>query len=170
MLSNKQKTYRENGAIGALLDEYEKAIIELILLIQYLPQTKLIKIVDPNTQDEDCRSIHTILNHVISAGYNYVKLIRKWLGEQEELKENLPIQSIPQAIVGLETMFAENVKLFADYPNISLEEFDPSKKIKSPWGPLYDVESMFEHAIVHVLRHRRQIERFLIKLNQESVD
>ena len=38
-----------------------------------------------------------------------------------------------------------------------------SVEIKSRWGPTYDLEQMLEHAVVHVLRHRRQIERFLWK-------
>jgi len=29
------------------------------------------------------------------------------------------------------------------------------------WGVTYDAEQMLEHAIVHILRHRRQIEIFL---------
>jgi hypothetical protein len=37
-------------------------------------------------------------------------------------------------------------------------------EIQAAWGPRYDVEQMLEHAIVHVLRHRRQIERFLAGL------
>jgi hypothetical protein len=28
------------------------------------------------------------------------------------------------------------------------------------WGQLYDIEQLMEHAIVHVLRHRRQIEQY----------
>ena len=28
------------------------------------------------------------------------------------------------------------------------------------WGPQYDLEQLLEHAIVHILRHRRQIEKF----------
>jgi len=34
-------------------------------------------------------------------------------------------------------------------------------QIRSRWGAVYDLEQLLEHAIVHVLRHRRQIERFL---------
>ena len=33
--------------------------------------------------------------------------------------------------------------------------------INAGWGPTYDVEQLLEHAIVHVLRHRRQIEKFM---------
>jgi hypothetical protein len=29
------------------------------------------------------------------------------------------------------------------------------------WGPVYDPEGMLEHGIVHLLRHRRQIERLI---------
>ena len=30
-----------------------------------------------------------------------------------------------------------------------------------PWGPTYDPEMILEHGIVHLLRHRRQIERWI---------
>jgi hypothetical protein len=48
-----------------------------------------------------------------------------------------------------------------EHPNIPLEEYDPSKKILTHWGQVYDIDQMMEHAIVHVLKHRRQIQRFL---------
>jgi hypothetical protein len=28
------------------------------------------------------------------------------------------------------------------------------------WGTQYDLEQLLEHAVVHILRHRRQIEKF----------
>ena len=28
------------------------------------------------------------------------------------------------------------------------------------WGPTYDLEQLLEHAIVHILRHRRQIDKW----------
>jgi hypothetical protein len=33
--------------------------------------------------------------------------------------------------------------------------------INSTWGTRYDVEQLLEHAVVHILRHRRQIEKFI---------
>ena len=33
--------------------------------------------------------------------------------------------------------------------------------INSRWGAVYDAEGLLEHAIVHLLRHRRQIEKFI---------
>ena len=76
-----QKKYRINGAIGALLDEYEKSVNELKEVIIHLTTSELTKIVDNDTKDQDCKSIQTILSHVVESGYTYVIEIRKSLGE-----------------------------------------------------------------------------------------
>ncbi|HEY6437647.1 MAG TPA: hypothetical protein VIY47_13730, partial [Ignavibacteriaceae bacterium] len=34
-------------------------------------------------------------------------------------------------------------------------------KMNVRWGPQYDLEQLLEHAVVHILRHRRQIEKFV---------
>ena len=38
--------------------------------------------------------------------------------------------------------------------------------IHSGWSVTYDLEQLLEHAIVHVLRHRRQIEKFLLLIRK----
>lgn len=76
------KKFRNNGVVGALLDEYEKSLNELNEVIKDVSDDDLIKIVDPITKDEDCRSIQSILTHVVQSGYTYVVEIRKWLGEE----------------------------------------------------------------------------------------
>jgi len=158
------KTYRDNGAIGALLDEYEKAYLELDVLISSVSPSQLIEIVDPHTEDQDCRSIQTILSHVIQAGYTYVVETRKSLGEQVDYYSPGLLNSIPEYQTALKRMFEYNLALFADHPNIQLEHYNPNEKFTVRWGQLYDVEQIMEHAIVHILRHRRQIERFLLKM------
>ena len=160
----KNKIYRNHGAVGALLDEYEKAIEELKGVIKSISINQLIEIADNQTKDEDCKSIQTILSHVISSGYNYVVVVRKWLGEKIDYTEKELLFTIPDYIIGIDKMFDFNVKLFEDYPGIKLEEYNLDKKIKVRWGQQYDVEQLLEHAIVHILRHRRQIERFKFKL------
>ena len=157
--------YRDNGAVGALLDEYEKAVFELKEVIRSLSKESLMEIVDPITQDKDCVSIQSILNHVIRAGYNYVIAIRKWKGEELSYRKTGNENSIEAYHQELENMFEYNVQLFEDYPSLELEEKDESRKIHVVWDQKYDVEQLFEHAIVHVLRHRRQIERFILKLD-----
>ena len=85
----------------------------------------------------------------------------------KELKQR-QINSSFEYAVALDNMFVYNEKLFEDYPNIKLEEYDLSKKFKVRWGQKYDVEQLIEHAIVHILRHRRQIERFILKLADKN--
>lgn len=160
----RKRIYRNNGAIGALLDEYEKSIEEFKEVIKDITSKELIQIVDSETKDEDCKSIQTILTHVVRAGYTYVIEIRKWLGEDIVYKEKEQLNSVSEYNKALDTMFAYNEQLFNDYPNIKLEELDPNKKVHVRWGQKYDVEQLFEHAIVHILRHRRQVELFKEKL------
>ena len=156
--------YRNQGAVGALLDEYEKAIADLKKVIVPLSFTQLTTIVDSETEDRDCRSIQTILSHVVRSGYGYAIYVRKWKGEDVAFRENILLDSTDLYIKELDEMFAFNEQLFKDYPDLKIEEFEESKKIHVRWKQTYDVEQLFEHAIVHVLRHRRQIERFLLKL------
>lgn len=156
--------YRTNGAIGALLDEYEKSLNELIAVINNVSEEDLMKIVDSNTEDEDCKSIQTILSHVVQSGYTYVVEIRKWIGEKVEYKNKELLPDVVEYENALKKMFQYNERLFEDYPNVELCEYENNKKINVRWGQQYDVEQLFEHAIVHILRHRRQIERFKEKL------
>jgi uncharacterized damage-inducible protein DinB len=160
----KMKEFRDNGAIGALLDEHEKALADLEAVIVGLTDEELKYIVDPETKDVDCRSIQTILTHVIRAGYGYAIEIRRFLGEPVAYAQIETSNTVEAYQIELWKMFRYHEQLFKDYPNLKLEEFDSSKKIVVKWGQEYDVEQLVEHAIVHVLRHRRQIERFLIKL------
>jgi uncharacterized damage-inducible protein DinB len=59
------------------------------------------------------------------------------------------------------------IQLIDDYPKMNLEESDNIKKLTTRWGQMYNIEQLLEHAIVHVLRHRRQIERFLLQMNNK---
>lgn len=158
------KTYRDQGAKGALLDEYEKANNELIELVKTINPDELIEIVDPHTQDLDCRSIQTILTHVVRAGHGYVYEFRKALGEQIPLPKKVLHENCDSYISDLNDIFKANLDFFEDYPDLNMAQFDHDKKFKVKWGEHYNFEQLFEHAIVHILRHRRQIERFLLKL------
>lgn len=158
------KQYRTNGAIGAILDEYERAIQELKQVIAPISDEKLITIVDSTTKDPACRSIQTILSHVVKAGYSYAIETRRHLGESIDFVTAVALDSTTDYQLALDKMFRFNEQLFMDYPNLKMEENDQAKKMIVRWGQTYDVEQLFEHAIVHILRHRRQIERFLIHL------
>ena len=152
------KTYRP-GAVGALMDEYERAVAELVRLIGGLSDAEFEVVRDEQTQDAQCRSIQTILRHVVGAGYGYSCYIREALSIPTE-RPKIPMLSRTDSLLGLAEMLAHTVATLEDRWRMSDEEMG-AVRIQSPWGVVYDLEQMLEHAIVHILRHRRQIERFL---------
>jgi len=156
----REQDHRKNGAIGALLDEYEKALNELKFTIEGLSRDQLHEIVDADAIDEDCKSIQSILTHVVQSGYTYSVEIRKWLGEEVDYRDKETLSSVHAYKAALDTMFDFADQLFAKHPDIKLNEYDLDKKMKVRWGQSFDVEQLMQHAIVHVLRHRRQIEKF----------
>jgi hypothetical protein len=70
--------------------------------------------------------------------------------------------SVKEYIRDLAEAFQFTETVFRDIKDSELEEFAETKKIAARWGQVYDIEQMMEHAIVHILRHRRQIEKFKI--------
>ena len=149
------------GSIKALLDEYKKALNELIVVIKPLSNEDILLTRDDNTTDENCRSIQTILTHVIYAGYGYTNYIEKYTGNKKERPAKQYFENAGQYIEELNKMFDYCENFFVKHPNIELEELDHSKKIMTNWKQQYDIEQLMEHAIVHILKHRRQIQRFI---------
>ena len=148
------------GAIGAILDEYERAINDLKIVLSEVSNSDLTTIIDTQTTDEDCRSIQTILGHLVRSAYGYAIYIYQNLGENHEFRNTVLRKSAREYCEDLEAAFQFNVTLFDKYPNLPLEEYETDKKMRVRWGQLYDYEQILEHAIVHILRHRRQIEKF----------
>ncbi|MFM9949408.1 MAG: DinB family protein [Saprospiraceae bacterium] len=157
------KTYR-NGPVGALMDEYERAAGELKAIVGSTSQTNFVKIVDPDTSDPDCRSIQTIMNHVVRAGYGYANYIRKQFGDDWiERKVDYGLNSPEVACKELDLMLTYTIQTLENKWDLSFEDI-VNNRMKTSWGQDYDFEQLMEHAIVHILRHRRQIERFLNKI------
>ncbi|MDQ1095365.1 MULTISPECIES: DinB family protein [Chryseobacterium] len=156
------------GAIAALMDEYKKAVDELITVIIPVGQRQLTKTIEPKSSDPDCISIQTILTHVVASMFSYAVYIENSIGLKTVRPERFQFDHISPYILKLREALKYNVDFFTRNPDITLEEFDQSKKINTMWGQQYDVEQMLEHAIVHILRHRRQIENALIKMEAEE--
>ena len=113
----------------------KKALIELEHTIINLTSEDLVTIVDRKTEDPDCKSIQTILTHIISSGYVYVIEIRKSFGEKIDFIERKTYSTPGHYISELKKMFSNtNEQLFTDYPNSILEVYDPEKKILVSWG------------------------------------
>lgn len=153
------KKHFRKGAIGALMDEYERASVDLKNLIGQIPETDFDKIIDSVTKDEDCRSVQTIISHIVNSGFGYANYIRDWFSIPKSsperrliLQKNFPAE--------LDKMLVYTVETLQDKWEYSDEEI-LKVKIIVRWGPQYNLEQMLEHAVVHILRHRRQIEKFV---------
>jgi uncharacterized damage-inducible protein DinB len=152
------KTYHK-GAVGAMMDEYERALDELSRLVAGLSDDAYTALRDPQTADEDCRSIQTVMRHVASAGYGYSVCIQQATG-LKPVRPEVPLESRVEILKRLAAVRDFTEATLADKWEWPYERI-AALKIQAPWGPVFDLEQMLEHAIVHVLRHRRQIERFL---------
>ena len=152
------------GAIAALMDEYKKAIDELIVVIEPVSPHQLIKTIEPKSSNPDCISIQTILTHVTASMFSYAVYIENSIGLKTVRPERLQFDYTTPYISRLREALKYNEDFFTRNPNITMEEFDQSKKINTRWGQQYDVEQMLEHAIVHILRHRRQIKNVLVNM------
>lgn len=146
------------GAVGAMLDEYERAAGEMRQWIERIPEGEYEKVADPDTQDEDCRSLQTIVSHVVAAGYSYAAYLRGAFGV-DNARPARTLLAYGDRVAAFDAML--------DYTRATLEgrwtmsdEEQQKVRIESRWGSIYDLEQLMEHAIVHLLRHRRQIERF----------
>src|SRR5689334_22684302 len=150
------------GTIRALLDEYKKAINELIAVIKQLNDGEILVMRDEKTSNDNCRTIQTVLTHVVYAGYGYTNFIENRYGNKKERRPKHLLRNARDYIEELNGMFSYCENFFLENAAIELEEYDPSKKILTHWGQVYDIDQLMEHAIVHVLKHRRQIQRSLL--------
>ncbi len=155
---NMKKTYR-SGPIGALMDEYERAASELGRLIERIPEDDFMRVVDSQTKDDDCRSVQTIMSHVVRAGYGYADYIREQFSIASTRPEN-KLLSRQESLEQLDAALRYTVQTLEGRWEMSGEEISATV-INTRWGAVYDVEGLLEHAIVHILRHRRQVEKFI---------
>ena len=142
-----------------MMDEYERAVAELSGILGRISDDEFELVRDLETKDEGCRSIQTILQHVVRAGYGYAGYIREAYGTEAK-RPDVPLGRRLEILEQLHRMIAYTTATLEDKWELSDEQI-MAVQIRSRWGAIYDLEQLLEHAIVHVLRHRRQIERFL---------
>lgn len=153
-----KQPYR-SGAVGAMMDEYERAAEEVIGLVDRIDATTFETIRDLQTTNPECRSIQTVVAHVIGSGYAYADYLRVVFGIPSSSPQR-GVYTLSEAREQLRTMLAYTAATLEGRWAMNDEELT-AVQIRTRWGGLYDVEQLMEHAIVHVLRHRRQIEKFL---------
>ncbi len=141
----------------ALLQEYKKSIEEYIAILELVSQLQFDQIVDENSPRLE--SIKAITFHTVEAGYIYANYVYALSGKEWYVYDG-SIDTPAKAMSELKVMMNFTEELFSTIFDKSNEEIE-QWSFETKWGVTYDFEQLMEHAIVHVLRHRRQISNFL---------
>lgn len=149
------------GPFGALMDEYARAAEDLCRVVETIPGDEFTK--ERSSEDPDTVSYRSICRHCVNAAYGYSFMIREARKQDIHREHILPEDepATPGDVRGL----LENALKYGEETLDGLYDADDETVLglsfKAHWGPTYDPEMILEHAIVHLLRHRRQIERWL---------
>lgn len=155
------KVRRRSGVIDALLDEYRVVLADLKRHLRGVSPRDLARIADPDTSNPDCVSIQSVLTHVVYCGNNYLMLIDRDRGGAVWPRPKRVVHaSVAEYTEALDRLMADTEAFFENVSPAEMARHAPEKKLRTGWGQIYDYEQLMEHAIVHVSRHRRQIQRF----------
>lgn len=154
---------KNKGVVKAILEVYNNAILDLKESIKTISDEQLVIVLDAKALNEDCCSLQTILSHIVSAGHSYATSIHNHKGNSVERPTKRFHTSVDPYLVDLDGMFSFTEFVFDKIYDSELEENNQDNKIKTGWGQYYDIEQLMEHAIVHVLRHHRQINNIIKK-------
>lgn len=159
-----QKLYltKRSGALGALMDLYEQEAELLFEMMHNKVQDADWAIIkDAETEDEDCRSIQTICQHMVGAAQYYIELVKKGENPDYTIERNPVILTEKK---DFEPQFRAVLEIQAQYFKNRWDMSDndiEAIKIKAGWGSILDPEGVLEHAVMHVMRHHRQILRWV---------
>jgi hypothetical protein len=149
-----------SGPFGALMDEYARAAEDYCRVVESFDLARF----DAERPSDNPNTVspRAICLHVIGASHRYAHYIRKARGlDFVERYEADPAQlRVPHEVRNLLT---EGILLTEQTVEPLLNATEQEIQALSfavRWGPRYDPEMILEHAVCHLLRHRRQLERW----------
>lgn len=110
--------------------------------------------------DENYKSRETMIGHVIRAARGYLTRIGEWV--KRPVTDWNDSQDDPHEIAARLPELTDNVlAAYRRYlSEVTDQELEPQVH-RTRWGDLMSVEMLLEHAVVHPMRHRIQLERIL---------
>ena len=113
----------------------------------------------PSTSDPNYASAAHLGGHVFRAARNYLT----WIGScVKRPVTDVDLDDDTVRIAGKGRAFVDEVLAAWRRHLVALEDGElAGGTYKSRWGEDYNVEQMLEHAIVHPMRHRIQLERLM---------
>jgi uncharacterized damage-inducible protein DinB len=148
------------GPCGALMDLYAGAAEDFCRELERVSGDDFRRPVE--SPDPDTRSIRALAAHVVSAARRYADYIRQARGlpHQDRFELAAGALAAPADVRPLLAAALRYTEGALDGLYDAGEEALAAIRFEVRWGPTYDPEMLLEHAIVHLLRHRRQLERW----------
>ncbi len=110
----------------------------------------------PSTDDEACATLEMLLRHVLGAARGYMV----WTCGVLEL-DDPGIDKVPDELTDLDT-YVDHLLERWDGPLTGLTQKQADRGVyPSSWGTEYCIDAMLEHAVMHPIRHERQLERLM---------
>ncbi len=142
---------KKQNAIHALVDEHERALRYLLDMMTSWKEEKL-----QQTVDDKGTTVQDVLDHLVNSLYLYFSWMEKQLGRGTTPYPPVSANSLAEWREKITTCFP-----YCREVATMLTDEDLGAAFPAPWNDqeIYMIEQMFEHAIVHVWRHCRQLER-----------
>jgi SAM-dependent methyltransferase len=157
-------TARRPGPLGALVDETETAVGQFVAAVRGLDAAALDA---PRQPDGELRTVREVAGHLLFAAHVYLNLQRRAFGLAEEPWTDPPADP---------AMLRRELEGISRRAWVVLEdkaEWDDDQlcavRMEASWGQVFDLEQLLEHALAHVLRHRRQVARWLASADPGSL-
>src|SRR3954465_6254423 len=146
-----------SGPFGALMDEYARAAEDFCRVVEGFDLERFEA--ERPANNPNPVSPRAICLHVISAAHRYAHYIRKARGvDFIERYDGDPTRlRSPQEVRALLTDGIEFMEATVEPLLQASEQEIQALSFVVRWGPQYDPEMILEHAVCHVLRHRRQL-------------
>jgi len=149
-----------SGPFGALLDEYARAAEDFCRVVEGFDPARFAAA--RASSDTNTVSPHAICAHVCAAAHRYAHYIRKARGvtfvERYELDPSAirSPRDVRGSLAAAIFFTEETLEPLLDATQAEIQQLSFVVR----WGPRYDPEMIMEHAVCHLLRHRRQLERW----------
>ncbi len=159
-LSTFLQTPGQPGWAGALMDEYARAAEDFCRAVESLPVATSQKI--KKSEDPDCTSIQNICVHVLLAARGYANHLLRAQDLSLPYQKEVSVEQIngPKAVRPMLAEFTRYTeRVLAEVLKLPQDKQE-AITVRVTWGLPMQIDLLLEHAIVHLLRHRRQIERW----------
>lgn len=148
-------THYRSRATRALVLLHERELRQLLPVWQ---RAVAARIRLPATDDPDYASLETLLHHVLRASRGYMTWMCDRLGLPDPGIEPAPG---PEEVAREVDRYVEHL---LERWRATLQDLEPARldeEHTSRWGATLSIDSMLEHAVLHPMRHRFQLEELL---------